>query len=175
MNRIWLAGVCVLTAGAVALGCGGSTAPPPPQAASPTSSEAGAALVWLSSIAEPWNHKLNNDQQAIDTASAASASSTGAAAANAYFAGLGAACSKMVDDTGQAQDITHAPSAALDQAWRTMVAQTRQYATDCLTLTRTHSTADLTTWNNSLKSMNNANAAFNTQVAIVHPPTPSAG
>lgn len=171
VNRIWLAGICVLAAGATALGCG-STSPPPPQAAGTTNGQSGAALAWLSSVAEPWNHTLNGDQQAIDTASAASGGATASgAAADAYFAGLGAACSKMADDAGQAQNIARAPSAVLDQAWRTMVANTKEYATDCLTLTRTKSQADLTTWNSSLKSMNTANAAFNAQVAIVHPPS----
>jgi hypothetical protein len=176
MNRTWSAGVCLLIGGVTALGCGGTNSAAGGQATTTTISgrQAGTALVWLSSIAEPWNHKLNGDQQSIDTASAASAGSSGTAAANTYFARLGTACSKMVDDAGQAQNIARAPSAALDQAWRTMVVQTKKYATDCVTLTRSHSNADLSTWNNSLKSMNTANAAFNAQVAVVHPPAPAA-
>lgn len=166
MNRAWLAGACLLIGGVVALGCGGTNS----ATTTTTSQPAGTALSWLSSIAEPWNHKLNGDQQAIDTASAAS-SGSGAAAADAYFARLGAACSQMADDAGHAQNISRAPSAALDQAWRAMVVQTKKYATDCLTLTHTHSNTDLSTWNNSLKSMDTANAAFNAQVAVVHPPT----
>ena len=127
MNRAWLAGVFLLIAGATALGCGGTNSSTGGQATSTTVSgqEAGTALGWLSSIAEPWNHKLNGDQQAIDTASAAS---SGGAPANSYFAGLGTVCSKMVDDAGRAQNIARAPSAALDQAWRTMVVQTKKYA-----------------------------------------------
>jgi len=170
MNRAWLAGVCLLIGGVAALGCGGTNSA---TTTTTTSQPAATALSWLSLIAEPWNHKLNGDQQAIDTASAAS-SGSGAAAANAYFARLGAACSQMVADTGPAQNISRAPSAALDQAWRAMVAQTKQYATDCLTLTHTHSNTELSTWNNSLKTMDTANAAFNAQVAVVHPPTANA-
>jgi len=168
MNRAWLAGVFLLMAGATALGCGGTNSSTGGQATSTAVSgqQAGTALGWLSSIAEPWNHKLNGDQQAIDTASAASSGNAGP-----YFARLGTVCSKMVDDAGRAQSISRAPSAALDQAWRTMLVQTKKYAADCVTLTRTHSNTDLSTWNNSLKGMNTANAAFNAQVAVVHPPT----
>jgi hypothetical protein len=169
MNRAWLAGVCLLIGGGAAQGCGGTNS----ATTTTISGNPGTALRWLSSIAEPWNHKLNGDQQAIDTASAAS-SGSGAAAADAYFARLGAACSQMVADTGQAQNISRAPSAALDQAWRAMVAQTKQYASDCLTLTHTHSNTDLSTWNNSLKTMDTANAAFNAQVAVIHPPAANA-
>ncbi len=149
--------------GVTALGCGGSTSA---TTTTLSSHQAGSSLVWLSSIAEPWNHKLNSDQQAVDAASAATAGSSGAAA-DAYFARLGAACSQMVDDAGKAQTISRAPSAALDQAWRAMVVQTKKYASDCLTLTGHQSNPNLSTWNNSLKTMNTANAAFNSQVAEV--------
>ncbi len=56
-----------------------------------------------------------------------------------------------------------------------MLAQTETYASECLTLARSHADQDLTAWNNSLVSMNTASGAWNTAVAATragaHPST----
>jgi esterase/lipase superfamily enzyme len=99
-------------------GCGGS------QSAAPTQSSTSATYVstdfaWLGSKAEPWNHKLNSDQNAILAATNASSEVT----AGAFFARLSAACHPMSVDVGIAQNIVHAPSATLDKAWEGMLAR----------------------------------------------------
>ena len=48
-----------------------------------------------------------------------------------------------------------------------MTAHTEAYASDCLTLTRTHSTAALKRWNQSLALMNSANGALNSEVSAI--------
>ncbi len=156
----------VLLGGMAAAGCGGS------QSASPTQSSTSAAYVgtdfaWLSSKAEPWNHKLNSDQNAVlATTNASSEEATGT-----FLARLGAACHQMSDDVGKAQDIVHAPSATLDKAWGGMLAQTKVYTSDCPTVARSQSssalTSNVTKWTNSVKAMDAANATFNTAVTAV--------
>jgi hypothetical protein len=164
-RRISLVATGILVGGLMSMGCGSSQAVSPPRTSTitTTSSSQTPDYAWLSSKAEPWNHRLNHDQGAIDVAS----SQTGKVTAAAYFARLATACRQMLDDAGKAQSISHAPSSELDAAWHGMVAQTKAYASDCLTLARTHATADLTTWNNSLAVMNTANGAFNNAVATV--------
>ncbi len=164
-SRVLLA-TGVLIGGMAAAACGNTTSTTPSTAPrQPGTSAAGhtAAYDWLSTTAEPWNHRLNRDQVAIDTASGRA---TGVSA-DTYFRRLETACATMFADASKAQAITRAPSSALDGTWRDMTAQSRSYASDCLHLAHSHSTADFTTWNSSLKTMNTANASFNAAVASV--------
>jgi hypothetical protein len=155
----------VAIAGMVAMGCGSSQSAAPVPASTTTTlrSTSSPDFAWLSAKAEPWNHKLNTDQNAIDAASIA----TSGANAGTYFYRLGSACAKMLDDASKAQHIVHAPLPKLDGAWQDMAARTKTYASNCLSLVRSHANADLTTWNNSLKAMNSANGTFNAAVAVV--------
>jgi hypothetical protein len=150
----------VLAVAVAALGCGGATSSAPPSASSASGDRAAAAgFTWLRDKAEPWNHALNADQRTIDAAGAA-----GNVSGTAYFAQLGSGCSKMLGDAQKARTIERAPSPGLDQAWRAMLAGTETYASDCLTLVRTHADRDLTTWNNSLTAMNAVAGAWNAVV-----------
>jgi hypothetical protein len=168
-RRISLVATGILVGGLISMGCGSSQAVSAHRTStstttnSTTSSNVTPDYAWLSSKAEPWNHKLNHDQGVIDVAS----SQTGKVTSNVFFARLAAACHQMLDDAGKAQTISNAPSSELDGAWRGMVAQTKAYASNCLTLARTRAASDLTTWNNSLTTMNTANGTFNTAVAAV--------
>ena len=140
-----------------ALGCGGgaASAPPPSTSARPIS-----AYVWLRDKAEPWNHALNRDQQSV----LAAAGAVNGVSSSTFFSHLKATCSTMLSDARKAQAIRHAPAVSLEQAWAGMLARTATYASDCLTLARTHGSPDLTTWNNSLTSMNQASGVWNTAV-----------
>ncbi len=48
-----------------------------------------------------------------------------------------------------------------------MAITTEDYATSCVTLTHTGSSADLNRWNETLKAMDSANATLNTEVAKI--------
>lgn len=171
-RRISLVATGILVSGLISMGCGSSQAVSPSRTSTSTttSSSHTPGYAWLSSKAEPWNHRLNHDQGVIDVAS----SQTGKVTSDAFFARLAGACRQMLDDAGKAQAISHAPSSELDAAWRGMVAQTKAYASNCLTLARTRAASDLTTWNNSLAVMNTANGTFNTAVAAVRNGQPGA-
>ena len=164
-SRVLLA-AGVLIGGMATAACGSASSTTPSTAPrQPSTSVAGhtAAYNWLATTAEPWNHRLNRDQVAIDTASGrATGVSTGS-----YFRRLETACATMFSDASKAQAITRAPSRALDTTWQDMTVQSKGYASDCLHLARSHATADFTTWNSSLKTMNAANASFNAAVASV--------
>jgi hypothetical protein len=103
---------------------------------------------------------LNVDQSAVVAASRAVSEVT----PSEYYSRLQATCSAMLFNAQKALRIAHAPSTSLDQAWETMLTQTVTYASDCITLARSHAQSDLTTWNNSLVAMNQASRAWNTQV-----------
>jgi hypothetical protein len=171
-RRISLVATGFLVGGLISMGCGSSQAVSPPRTSTSTTTSSSQTpdYAWLSSKAEPWNHRLNHDQGVIDVAS----SQTGKVTSDAFFARLAGACRQMLDDAGKAQAISHAPSSELDAAWRGMVAQTKAYASNCLTLARTRAASDLTTWNNSLAVMNTANGTFNTAVAAVRNGQPGA-
>ncbi len=154
----------LVIAGLILVGC--SSSPSTTQKTTTTSSVSGgttSAIAWLTTKAEPWNHILNADQGGIDAASKTTSGVSGAT----YFSRLRSACTKMFDDASKAGDISTSPSSELDEAWRAMAAQTKAYASRCLTLTRTHSNADLAAWNSSLNSMNSASGLFNSAVATV--------
>lgn len=143
------------------MGCGGS-----PAATTSTTAPAytGSALSWLSTKARPFNKKLNDDQAVVNTASAAA---TAGADPTTYFDHLASACTRLVDDASQAEEVQTAPKASLATAWQHMAASTKAYATDCLDLARTRSNAALTRWNQSLEAMNSANGALNSEVNAV--------
>ena len=146
--------------GATVMGYGGS-----PAATTITSAPAytGSALSWLSAKARPFNKKLNDDQAVVDVASAA----TSELDVTAYFGRLAWACTRLADDARRAQEVQAAPTASLATVWQHMVAHTETYASDCLTLTRTRSTAALARWDRSLKAMNSASGALNSEVNAV--------
>jgi hypothetical protein len=164
-HRGWFA--FMMTAVAVtAAGCGGaaSSLPSPPTTSAPSGSRpASTAFVWLRDKAEPWNHALNTDQRAVLVAGA----TVNASSSATYFSRLTSACQAMLHDAQKGRGIAHAPSAALDGAWESMLTETETYASDCLTLVRTRSERDLNTWNDSLTVMNQASGAWNTVVAAV--------
>jgi hypothetical protein len=146
--------------GVTATGCGGS-----PAATVTTSLPAytGSARSWLSAKARPFNKKLNDDQVVVDAASAA----TNKTDPTTYFSRLASACTRLAADARQARDVQPAPTASLATAWEHMTARTETYASDCLTLARTHSTVALNLWNQSLTVMNSSNGALNSEVNAV--------
>lgn len=166
VRPIWIVATGVVLGGMAAAGCGGSQSASPTQR-STSATYVGTDVAWLSSKAEPWNHKLNSDQYAVLAATNASSED----ATGTFLARLGAACHQMSDEVGKAQDIVHAPSATLDKAWGRMLAQTKVYTSDCLTVARSQPSAVLTSnvtkWTNSVTAMDPANATFNTAVTAV--------
>jgi hypothetical protein len=160
VKRVWTIVAGLVMGGATAMGCGGS-----PAATTTTSAPAytGSALSWLSAKARPLNKKLNDDQVVVDAASA-DINETDPAT---YFGRLASGCTRLADDARQAGEVQAAPTASLGAAWQHMVARTETYASDCLTLTRTHSTAALNRWNQGLTAMNSANGALNAVVNAV--------
>ena len=147
----------------MAMGCGSSTGATSSTATTHAVGYVGSPLSWLSVKARPWNKRLNDDQAFIDTASGANPE----IGASAYFARLASACTRLSHDARLAMQIPTAPSRHLAEAWRAMTVHTENYASDCLTVTRTHSSASLTRWNQSLKAMNTANGNLNSAVAVV--------
>jgi hypothetical protein len=146
----------------MAMGCGSSTS------ATTTSSTApkaftGSALDWLTTEARPANKALNNDQITVlqDTKSGSETSPA------AFFSHLASACRQFEADAEKARELPPAPTVGLESAWQTMAITTEDYATSCLTLTRTGSQADLTRWNTRLKAMDAANATLNAEVAKI--------
>ena len=71
----------------------------------------------------------------------------------------------MLEHADKAQSVPAAPSSSLTAAWAAMISKTKAYAAQCVTLTHTHSNADLLTWRTSLAVMNSANGKFNAAVA----------
>ncbi len=153
----WVVPILLFGLAVVVLGCGGGASSGPPHS---TSARPVSAYAWLAHKAEPWNHVLNTDQGSILTA----ASAGSRVSSSQFFSHLSAACSKMLADTRKAQAIPRAPSASLERAWSGMLGRTSTYASDCLTLAHNHGSRDLTTWNNSLTSMNQASGVWNTAV-----------
>ncbi len=105
--------------------------------------------------------RAERDQRSI----VAAAGAVDGVSSSQFFTRLNDACSKMLADTRKAQAIPRAPAASLQQAWAGMLARTATYASDCVTLARNHGSQDLTTWNNSLNTMNQASGTWNAAVA----------
>ena len=120
-------------------------------------------MAWLTQEARPSNKVLNGDQIAVLQASKAGNSTN----SSAFFTRLATACRRFQGDAEKAHALPPAPSATLESIWRAMATTTEAYATSCLTLTHTGANADLTRWNDSLKSMDSANAALNAEVAKI--------
>lgn len=154
----WAVPVLLFGLAVAALGCGGGATSAPPSSTAPRPV---SAYVWLRDKAEPWNHALNVDQRSILSAAGA----VNGVSSSQFFSRLNTACSKMLADTRKAQAIRRAPAASLQQAWAGMLARTATYASDCLTLAHNYGSQDLTTWNDSLTSMNQASGTWNTAVA----------
>jgi hypothetical protein len=167
VRRALATSVAVVLGGVLTVGCSGGQASDSPQSSAQhqaTITTSGTTpLSWLSSTARPMNKLLNTYQNAILLATRVTSEVT----AGVFFNHLASACAAMLKDADKAQRVPPAPSTALATSWQAMVTQTKAYALDCLTLTRTHSTADLNRWNSSLKTMDTANAALNSAVAIV--------
>ena len=163
MRRPWALPVGAVLGGIMAMGCGSSTAAGPSTTTPRAESYVGSPLSWLSVEARSWNKRLNDDQAVIDSASVTSPE----VGASAYFARLASACTQLADDARLAGQIPTAPSRSLATAWRAMTVHTESYASDCLVLTRTHSSVALTRWNESLKAMDAANGSLNSVVATV--------
>jgi hypothetical protein len=86
---------------------------------------------------------------------------------SAFFSHLAAACRQFKADAEKARALPPAPTVGLESAWQTMAITTEDYATSCVTLTHTGSSADLNRWNETLKAMDSANATLNTEVAKI--------
>jgi len=71
VRPIWIVATGVVLGGMAAADCGGSQSASPTQR-STSATYVGADVAWLSSKAEPWNHKLNSDQYAVLAATNAS-------------------------------------------------------------------------------------------------------
>jgi hypothetical protein len=160
VKRAWTIAAGLVLCGVTAMGCGGS---PVATTTTSTSPYTGSALSWLSAKARPSNKKLNDDQSVVDAASAATSETD----PTTYFDRLASACTRLAADAHQAGEVQVAPTAPLAAAWRNMTCRTGSYARDCLTLTRTHSSAALNRWNQSLQAMNSANDALNSEVNAV--------
>ncbi len=149
----------------MATGCGSSTSATPSTPVPTTAPQAftGTALAWLTTQGRPLNQVLNHDQATVlrDTKDGTETN------VSAFFDRLAAACRQFRHDAVEAQQLPAAPSAVLASAWRTMATTTEAYASSCLTLARTHTSADLTRWNNRLKAMDTANRTLNAEVATV--------
>ena len=144
------------------MGCGSSAAAPTTTPA-PKPASVATPLAWLTNEAKPANKRLNQDQAAVLAASQTNAKiSTGT-----FFAHLASACTAMLGHARQARRLPKAPSPTLASAWQSMATATANYASDCLAVTRTHSTASLDAWNASLTSMNTANVALNSVVTAI--------
>ncbi len=124
----------------------------------------GGPIGWLAGQAGRWNATLNGDQNSVDAA----ASTTSGVSNATYFSRLSAACTKLLDDAGNARTIPAAPTPNLEEAWTGMLGATEAYANECIQVTRSQSDSDLTAWKNGLKSMNAANQTWNSEVAKVH-------
>ncbi len=141
----------LLGVGLLAAACGGT-------AATPTTE-----YHWITTTALSVNHGLNTDQVTVLDDSKPSTNE----AAGTFFARLGSACTALKTTAVNAQGAQQPPSAQLDSAWDAMLQATVNYASDCITLSRSHSTSDLEQWNSSLKTMDEANGRLNTVVGKI--------
>lgn len=163
-RKRWTGAAGLALVGALALTgslSGMATAAPEHNATKPSDSKA-AQLAWLNSRAEPWNHKMNADQNAIDKVT-----DDPNIPSKRFFSNLNQACLKMLHDAGKADKVPAAPSSNLDEAWEVMIADTEVYAADCLDVTQDRTKADLTTWTKSGKTMESATAVWNTAVDVL--------
>ena len=158
MKRTPILALGVLVGALLAAGCGSSSA-----SDSPTSTSAASKITpleWLTTNAKDWNATLNGDQARV----AAAAAATSGVSGSDFFALLTSKCTQLRDDARRAMDSRTAPTAALEDAWQSMLSATVNYASKCLELAHSSSTNDVNAWQDSLTAMNNANAKFN-QVA----------
>ncbi len=161
----------LVVSGSAALGCSSAPLAAPTPTTTSTPSSAGTPLVWVTAYVRTWNQKLNQDQDAVDVASA-EASETGA---STFFSRLEGTCTQLLHDATRAQRLPPAPSAPLDRAWRTMTTATATYASECLTLVRTQSNADFVRWQAGLTTLDAANASLNAAVDAVRGVSASPG
>jgi hypothetical protein len=156
--RTIVVAAAVLAAGLLAAACGNSSASP---TSSSTTSTAPTPNItpraWLTANAAHWSARLNGDQSQVN---AAAGTATGVSSST-YFQRLTAACTKLRADAQQAMDVPKAPTGALQSAWHSMLAATETYASQCLTLAHSNSTAAVNEWQSNLAAMNDANATFN--------------
>ncbi|MGA8726176.1 MAG: hypothetical protein WB565_14165 [Acidimicrobiales bacterium] len=144
----------VSAAGFFGAACGSSSTSPPSTTA-PASHV--TPVAWLSSNARQWNSRLNGDQTRV----AAAAAATSDVSASSFFARLRSKCLQLRGDVQKAMNAERAPTTALENAWQGMLSATADYASKCLELAHSDTTADVTAWQNSLTDMNNANDNFN--------------
>lgn len=159
---LFLAAAALVGVGASGCSSSSSASPSTPSTtAAPAST--GDPSQWLSAQAGRWNATLNADQNSVNAA----ASATSGASDSTYFSQLADACTKMLDDAAEAKTIPAAPVTSLRDAWIGMIAATETYADNCLEVTHSQTTSDLTAWKNSLKTMNSANRKWNVEVSKV--------
>jgi|GEM_PF-6563597 len=159
------------TGGATAAACGGSTSAPATTSAGTTATTApGTVYGWLASVAVPENRRLNAAQDAVVIASKPSATES----AGTFFTKLGAECTSLQSAVAHARSVAPSPSTGLNAAWAAMVQATSTYADDCITVSRSHSSADLTRWESDLTKLNAANAALNSVVGPIRAAGPGA-
>ena len=145
----------VSAAGFFGAACSSSSTSPPSTTTAPASHV--TPVAWLSSNAKQWNSRLNGDQTRV----AAAAAATSGVSASSFFARLRSKCLQLRDDVQKAMNAQRAPTAALQNAWQGMLSATADYASKCLELAHSDTTADVTAWQNSLTAMNKANDNFN--------------
>jgi len=165
-----VAAVAVLATALAAAACGSSSSSPTTttKAAAPSSTAgskaAGAAdYAWLVSTGVPANTILNTAQNGVVVASRPTQGESPAT----FFGALATNCKDLQAAVAHARAVPPAPSATLEHAWRSMLDATSTYADDCVTLSHSHSSTDLATWNASLTAMDGANGTLNSVVSAI--------
>jgi len=168
-----VAGVALLAAACANPMSSPRTTKPPSSSTAPagisSTGSPGSAYSWLSFRAVPANKVLNAAQNGVVVASRP----TPGESSGSFFAALRSTCTKLQAAVAHGRKLPVAPSKQLDSAWRSMLDATSTYSDHCITLARSHSSADLAAWDTSLKAMNSANAALNAIVSTIREAGPS--
>jgi hypothetical protein len=138
LARVSLTALAASTIAFTAAACGSSSAggntgrnttAAAASAPSAGASRSSPSLTWLNKYAEPWNKKMNVDQNAVG--------SEGARPQNPvvpYWNRVTAACTKLEKDATEALKQPASPDANLTKLWDAMVGQTIRYANDCIAI-----------------------------------------
>jgi hypothetical protein len=110
-------------------------------------------LTWLNSVAEPLNHGLNADVNALGSIKNLQQEK--------------GACEKLDLDAAAAEHAPRAPSKGLEERWALQLNATLLTATDCLMLVKTRTQSDLTAFDKSTKQENAAVKLWNVGAADV--------
>ena len=151
-----------MTVGLSAVGALYVAAWSPAIAAEPATSN--AAYKWLQRFAEPSNHEMNADSNAIAAISGKAKN----------LVDLRAACTKLSKHAAAALHLPAAPDAGVQIAWLRMVNATATWAMDCVTMVNTSTTASLTAFNHASDSLNSSVKNWNIYSAAIkgHRPIP---